>query len=310
MALEPAYDNVLDAVGNTPMVRLRRLVPPGSASVFVKLENLILGGSIKTRTALGMIEAAEREGRLGPDSILVEATSGNQGIAIALIAAVKGYRARIVMPEGMSVERRRLIELYGAEVVLTPAGGDMLETFETCIKTARRMAEEDPNVVALEQFENPANPQIHYRTTGPEILEQMQGRVDAFVAGVGTGGTVTGVGCFLREHVPDVRIVAVEPTNAPAATGGPVTTHRQQGIGDGFIPGNCDLSVVSDWITVTDEDAVDTCRRLAREEGLAVGITSGSNVCAALQVAAELGEGKRVATVLPDTIERYWSMGV
>ena len=310
MALEPAYDNVLDAVGNTPMVRLRRLVPPGSASVFVKLENLILGGSIKTRTALGMIEAAEQEGRLGPDSILVEATSGNQGIAIALIAAVKGYRARIVMPEGMSVERRRLIELYGAEVVLTPAGADMLETFETCIKTARRMAEEDPNVVALEQFENPANPQIHYRTTGPEILEQMQGRVDAFVAGVGTGGTVTGVGCFLREHVPDVRIVAVEPTNAPAATGGPVTTHRQQGIGDGFIPGNCDLSVVSDWITVTDEDAVDTCRRLAREEGLAVGITSGSNVCAALQVAAELGEGKRVATVLPDTIERYWSMGV
>ena len=308
--LEPAYDNVLDAIGKTPMVRLRRLVSSGSADVFVKLENLCLGGSIKTRTAFGMIEAAERDGRLKPDSVLVEPTSGNQGIAIAQVAAVKGYRARIVMPEGMSVERRRLIELYGAEVVLTPAGADISETFDNCITAALKMAEDDPNVVVLQQFENPANPEFHYRTTGPEILGQMQGQVDAFVAGVGTGGTVTGVARFLREQVPGVRIIAVEPANAPAATGGPVSDHQQQGIGDGFIPCNCDTSVIDEWIAVTDQDAIDTCLRLAREEGLAAGITSGTNVWAALQVAAKLGPGKRVATVLPDTIERYWSTGI
>jgi cysteine synthase A len=257
-----------------------------------------------------MIEAAERDGRLNPDSILVEATSGNQGIAIAQIAAVKGYRARIVMPENMSVERRRLVELYGAEIVLTPVGTNVFETFDTCIKTALAMADDDARVVVLQQFENPANPDIHYRTTGPEILEQMDGRIDAFIAGVGTGGTITGVGRFLREHALHTRIVAVEPEHAPAATGGPVGSHRQQGIGDGFIPTNCDLTVIDEWITVTDEDAIETCRRLAREEGLAVGISSGSNVWAALQVAAELGPGKRVATVLPDTVERYWSMDI
>jgi cysteine synthase A len=306
--LEPAYDSVLDAVGRTPMVRLRRMEAPGSAGIFAKLENLEPGGSIKTRTALGMIEAAEREGRLRPGSVLVEATSGNQGIAVAQIAAVKGYRARIVMPENMSLERRRLVELYGAEVVLTPVGADVRETFETCIAQARAIADADPDAVWLQQFDNAANPEIHYRTTGPEIFEQLGGRIDAFVAGVGTGGTITGVGRYLKERLPNVRIVAVEPSEAPAATGGLIGSHRQQGIGDGFIPCNCDVNVIDEWLTVSDEDALDTARRLARAEGLAVGISSGSNVAAALRVAADLGEERRVVTVLPDTAERYLSM--
>lgn len=305
-----ALENVLDAIGSTPIVRLNRLVPPSSAAVWVKLECLGLGGSIKTRTAFGMIEAAERDGLLTPDSILVEPTSGNQGVAIAQIAAIKGYRARIVMPESMTAERRLLIEHYGAEVVLTPVGADITETFDICIATALRMAEEDPRVVVLQQFENPANPGIHQRTTGPEIFEQMGGRVDAFIAGVGTGGTVTGVGRYLREQNPDVQIVAVEPSTAAVATGGEISTHRQSGIGDGFIPANCHLDCIDRWITVTDEDALETCRGLARQEGLAVGVSSGTNVWAALQVAAELGEGKHVVTVLPDTVERYWSAGI
>lgn len=275
--------------------------------MWLKLEHLGLGGSVKTRTALGMIEAAERAGRLAPDSILVEPTSGNQGIAIAQIAAIKGYRARIVMPETMTAERRLLIEHYGADVVLTPAGSDISETFETCINTALAMAEEDPRVVVLQQFENPANPEIHYATTGPEIYEQVNGRVDAFVAGVGTGGTVTGVGRYLRERQPNVQVIAVEPATAAIATGGTVDTHRQSGIGDGFIPANCHLDCIDRWVTVTDEDAIETCRRLAREEGLAVGVSSGTNVWAALLLAAEMGEGKSVVTLAPDTIERYWS---
>lgn len=305
--MERAYEHVLEAVGHTPTVRLQRMPTAASGGVYVKLENLGLGGSIKTRTALGMIEAAEREGRLKPGSIIVEPTSGNQGIALALVAAVKGYRARIVMPETMSLERRRLIELYGGELVLTPPGADVAETFERCIDVALRMAEEDPAVVVLQQFENPANPAIHYRTTGPELLEQLDGHIDVFVAGVGTGGTITGVGRYLREHVPSVRIVAVEPTGAPAVTGGSMSGHRQAGIGDGFVPRNCDLCVIDEWRTVTDDDAIETCRRLAREEGLAAGISSGSNVWVALRLAEELGPGHRVATVLPDTAERYWS---
>lgn len=307
---DQAHDSVLGALGHTPMVRLVRMASPGSADVFAKLENLNLGGSIKTRTALGMVEAAEKAGRLGPDSILVEPTSGNQGIAIAQIAAIRGYSAVIVMPETVSEERARLIELYGARVVRTPAKADVAETYEHAIEVAMRMAAEDPRVVVLQQFTNTANPAIHYATTGPEIFEQMGGRIDAFVAGVGTGGTITGVGRFLHEHLPDCIVVAVEPFNAPAITGGQVSFHIQQGIGDGFIPENCDLSEIDRCIVVTDEDALETCRRLAREEGLAVGISSGSNVWAALQLAAELGEGKHVTTILPDTIERYWSSGV
>jgi len=218
------------------MVKLSRLVPEGAADVIVKMENLNLGGSIKSRTAYGMIEAAERAGRLGPDSIIVEPTSGNQGIGIAMVAAIKGYRARIIMPETMSVEWRKLIEAYGAEVVLTPAGKDIAETFAICINTAYQMAAEDPHVVILQQFENPANPDIHERTTAQEILEQMGGEIDAFVAGVGTGGSLTGIGRALRKNLPGVKIYAVEPSASAVLSGGEIGVHKQQGIGDGFIP--------------------------------------------------------------------------
>ena len=218
--MKKCCSNVLEALGNTPMVKLNKIVPPGSGDVLVKLENLNLGGSIKSRTAFGMIEAAEKAGRLGPDSILVEPTSGNQGIGIAMVAAIKGYKARIVMPANMSVERRKLIEAYGAEVILTPVGKDISETFETCIDEVYRMAQEDPNVVVLQQFENPANPEIHRQTTGQEILEQVDGPIDAFVAGIGTGGTITGIGSFLKEQFPSCKIFAVEPSTSAILSGG------------------------------------------------------------------------------------------
>jgi cysteine synthase A len=302
-----AHDSVLDAVGQTPIAKLTHIVPADAGDVFVKMEQLGLGGSVKTRTAFGMITTAERDGRLGPDSVIVEPTSGNQGIAVALVAAIKGYRARIVMPSTMSVERRRLIEAYGAEVVLTDPAETVQETFAHAIDVAYAMAEEDPHVVVLQQFENPANPAIHYATTGPEMWEQMEGRIDAFVCGVGTGGTITGVGRFLADQGSSARVIAVEPAAAPAIAGGAVSTHRQQGIGDGFVPHNCDLDVLDGTVSVTDEDALTTARRLAAEEGLAVGISSGSNVWAAMEVANELGEGTRVVTLLPDTAERYFS---
>lgn len=308
--MDHAFEHVLGAVGRTPMARLTRIVPPHAAAVYVKMENLGLGGSIKTRTALGMIEAAERDGRLTPDSVLVEATSGNQGIAVAQIAAIKGYRARIVMPESMSVERRRLIEAYGAEVVLTPVEPTVSATFEKAIATAASLAAEDPRAVLLRQFENPANPEIHFRTTGPEIWVQMEGAIDAFVCGVGTGGTITGVGRYLKSRTSSIMVCAVEPEGAQAITGGPVGSHAQQGIGDGFVPKNCDLDVIDRCVVVNDDDALDTARRLARTEGLAVGVSTGSNVWAALRIAGELGPGKRVATILTDTAERYWSAGL
>jgi cysteine synthase A len=289
------------------MARLSRIVPAGSGDVFVKMEQLCLGGSVKTRTALGMIEAAERDGKLGPDSVIVEPTSGNQGIAIAQVAAVKGYRVRIVMPSSMSLERRKLIGAYGAELVLTEPAEDVQSTFARCIEVAYEIAESDPDVVVLQQFENPANPEIHFTTTGPEIWEQMDGAVDAFVAGVGTGGTITGVGRFLAGQGSSAGVYAVEPEAAPAISGGEISSHRQQGIGDGFIPHNCDLDVVDHVVRVSDTDALATAKRLAAEEGLAVGISAGSNVWAAIRVASELGEGSRVVTLLPDTAERYFS---
>jgi len=289
------------------MVKLNKIVPADGADILVKLENLNLGGSIKSRTAYGMIEAAEKAGKLGPNSILVEPTSGNQGIGIAMIAAIKGYRARIVMPESMSVERRKLIEAYGAEVFLTPVGKDITETFDICIKTVYKMAEDNPNVVVLQQFENPANPEIHRRTTAREIIEQIDGAIDAFVAGIGTGGTIMGIGSFLREKYPFIKIYAVEPSTSAVLSGGVVSAHMQQGIGDGFIPGILDRSIYDKVITVDDEDALQTSRLLARKEGLVAGISSGSNVWAALQVAGKLGKGKRVVTILPDTGERYFS---
>jgi cysteine synthase A len=289
------------------MVKLNKIVPPGAADLLVKLENLNLGGSIKSRTAFGMIRAAEQAGKLGPDSILVEPTSGNQGIGIAMVAAIKGYKARIVMPANMSVERRKLIEAYGAEVVLTPVGGDVAETFDICIKTVYRMAAEDPNVVVLQQFENPANPQIHRETTALEIIEQAAGPIDAFVAGIGTGGTITGIGSVLKEKYPSIKIFAVEPLTSAVLSGGTIGVHQQQGIGDGFIPGILDQNVYDEIITVDDRDALVTARLLACKEGLIVGVSSGSNVWASLQVAGRLGPGKKVVTILPDTGERYFS---
>lgn len=305
--MKKCCSNVLEALGDTPIVKLTRIVPPGSGDVLVKLENLNLGGSIKSRTAFGMIEAAERLGRLGPNSILVEPTSGNQGIGIAMVAAIKGYRARIVMPASMSIERRKLIEAYGAEVVLTPVGKNISETFKTCIEEVSRMAQEDPDVVVLQQFENPANPEIHRRTTGREILEQVDAPIDAFVAGIGTGGTITGIGAVLKERYPAIKIFAVEPSTSAVLSNGVVSAHKQQGIGDGFIPKILDQEIYDEVITVDDDDALATARLLARKEGLIVGISSGSNVYAAMKVARHLGPGKTVVTILPDTGERYFS---
>jgi len=289
------------------MVKLTKIVPPDSGDVLVKLENLNLGGSIKSRTAFGMVEAAEKSGRLGPNSILVEPTSGNQGIGIAMIAAIKGYKARIVMPASMSIERRKLIEAYGAEVVLTPVGENISETFKTCMEEVSRMAQEDPNVVVLQQFENPANPEIHRRTTGREILEQVDVPIDAFVAGIGTGGTITGIGDVLKERYPAIKIFAVEPSTSAVLSNGVVSVHKQQGIGDGFIPKILDQDIYDEVITVDDDNALATARQLARKEGLIVGISSGSNVYAAVKVAKRLGAGKTVVTILPDTGERYFS---
>lgn len=305
--MQKCFNHVLEALGNTPMVKLSRLVPEEAADVLVKLENLNLGGSIKSRTAYGMITAAEKAGKLGPNSILVEPTSGNQGIGIAMIAAIKGYKARIVMPASMSIERRKLIEAYGAEVYLTPVGKDISETFDICIETVYQMAKDDPNVVILQQFENPANPAIHEATTAEEIIQQVEGPIDAFVAGIGTGGTITGIGRALKNVYPEIKIYAVEPSTSAILTGGEVSTHKQQGIGDGFIPEILDQEIYDKVITVGDNDALEISRSLARSEGLVVGISSGSNVWAAIEVAKSLGKGKRVVTILPDTGERYFS---
>lgn len=299
--------HILDAIGNTPLVRLNRMVPEGAGAVLVKCENLNLGGSIKTRTALGIIRAAIADGRLQRDSILVEATSGNQGIAIAQIAAIMGYRAIIVMPENMSEERRKLIIGYGAEVVVTPVGETVTDTFTNCIRAAEALAQANPKVLLLKQFENPANPAVHYETTGVEIVEQAEVPIDAFVAAPGTGGSFSGIAKRLKETWPEVKAFAVEPAGAAILSGKPISNHRQQGIGDGFVPQNLDISLIDGIITVKDEDALQASRRLAREEGLMVGISSGSNVAAAIAVAQRLGIGSRVVTLLPDTAERYFT---
>jgi len=299
--------HILEALGNTPLVRLNRMVPEGAGEVLVKCENLNLGGSIKTRTAYGLIKGALEDGRLKKDSILVEATSGNQGIAIAQIAAIMGYQAKIFMPESMSEERRKLVAGYGAEVVLTPVGANITETFSNCIQAAEELAAKDKRVLLLKQFENPDNPKIHYETTGTEIAEQAGAAVDAFVAAPGTGGSFTGTVRSLKEVWPAMKAYAVEPAAAAILSGGAIGSHRQQGIGDGFVPTNLDTSVIDGVITVEDEDALQTARRLAREEGLMVGISSGSNVWAAIALACQLGPQSRVVTLLPDTAERYFT---
>ncbi len=301
------YSNVLEAIGHTPMIRLSRIVPEGSAQVLVKYEGVNIGGSIKTRTAYNMICEAERRGILHKDTVIVEPTSGNQGIGLALIGAVRGYRVRIIMPDSVSEERRKLVKAYGAELILIHDDGDIGKCIDTCLQTALQMARENENVWVPQQFENPDNPAVHRSTTAREILAQVDGPIHGFCSGVGTGGTLTGIGETLKAENPDMMIWAVEPENAAILSGGSIGTHLQMGIGDGLIPANLNLSIFEKTAIVTDEEALNTSRRLIREEGILCGISSGTNVAAALRMAAELGEGKTVVTVLPDTGERYFS---
>ena len=301
------YDTILEAVGRTPMVRLHRLPDPEGAQVLVKFEGLNVGGSIKTRTALQMIENAEREGKIGPGTVIVEPTSGNQGIGLALIGAVKGYRTVIIMPDSVSEERRKLVRHYGAEVILIHDAGNIGACIEECLETAMRMQAEDPHVFVPQQFSNPGNPEAHRLHTAAEILEQVDGPIDGFCSGVGTGGTISAIGEALRARNPGMEIWAVEPENAAILSGGSVGTHLQMGIGDGVIPENLNRAIYDAICIVTDEEAIGTAQRLAREEGLMCGISSGTNVAAALKLAKKLGRGKTVVTVLPDTAERYFS---
>ena len=288
-------DNIIDLIGNTPLLRMN------GERIFAKAEFLNPGGSIKDRVAIAMIEGAERDGRLNGQSIIVEPTSGNTGIGLALIGRMKGYQVRVVMPEGMSVERKKLIKATGAELVLTPDG----ENIAGAVRVVEKMAAEDARVFVPQQFENPDNPRAHYENTGPELWHQIRGDIDCFVAGVGSGGTLQGVGTFLKEHKPNVKVVAVEPNNVSALLGHEPGLHQIQGIGDGFIPAVLDVSLVDDVIEVTDEDAIETTRQLGRDSGLLVGISSGANVWAARQLANSI-KG-HIATVLPDRAERYFS---
>ena len=297
-------DNILELVGNTPMVRLNRIVPAGSATVLAKMEEMNPAGSVKDRIALAMIEAAEAQGLLQPRATIVEPTSGNTGIGLAMVAAVKGYRLILTMPEDMSVERRRLLSRFGAELVLTPA----LEGMTGAVTAAQDLVRENPGYFMPQQFENPANPEVHRRTTVREILGATGGRIDAFVAGVGTGGTITGVGEVLKREAPGVKIVAVEPARSPVLQGGRAGLHAIQGIGASFVPGVLNIDIIDRIIGIEDEEAMEMSLKLARTEGLLVGVSAGANVTAALRVAKELGTGKTVVTVLPDTGERYLSL--
>ncbi len=300
-------NNILEAIGHTPMIRLSRMNKPGNAEILVKFEGLNVGGSVKTRTAYNMIRGAEKAGRINKDTIIVEPTSGNQGIGLALVGAVKGYRTVIIMPDSVSEERRKLVRHYGAEVILIHDDGDIGKCIDTCLQTALRMEREDPRVFVPQQFSNPANPEVHKHHTALEILEQVAGPIDGFCSGVGTGGTISGVGEVLKALNPQIEIWAVEPKNAAILAGGTVGTHLQMGIGDGLIPDNLNKSIYDAIYIVSDEEALETARDLARLEGLMCGISSGTNVAAAIQLAKKLGPGKTVVTILPDTAERYFS---
>lgn len=297
-------DSVLDLIGNTPLVRLNRISPAGSATILAKVESQNPGGSVKDRIARSMIEDAEHRGVLRPGSTLVEPTSGNTGIGLAMVAAVKRYRLILTMPDDMSFERRRLLARLGAELVLTPA----IEGMTGAVYAAQELCRANPGYVMLQQFENPANPEAHRRTTAVEILEATGGKLDGFVAGVGTGGTITGVGEVLRQRLPRIRIVAVEPARSPVLSGGKSRVHGIQGIGASFVPGVFNRSVVDEIVLVRDEDAMGTALRLTRQEGILAGISAGANVWAALAVAKRLGPGRVVVTILPDTGERYLSV--
>ncbi len=301
------YNNVLDAIGHTPMIKLNRMVDADSADIYVKFEGLNVGGSIKTRTAYNMICDAESKGLINKNTIIVEPTSGNQGIGLALVGAVKGYKTIIIMPDSVSHERRMLVEHYGASVILIHDAGNIGECIEQCVNTAIEMSKKDPNVFIPQQFENPANPMVHKHHTGLEILEQVAGPIDGFCSGIGTGGTITGIGEVLKAQNPDIKIWAVEPENAAILAGGTVGTHNQMGIGDGVIPKILNQNIYEDICIITDQEAINTSKDLARLEGLMCGISSGTNVAAAKKLAKVLGKGKTVVTVLPDTAERYFS---
>ncbi len=300
-------NTILDAVGNTPIIRLQHMTSPDDAEILVKFEGLNVGGSIKTRTALNMINDAEQKGLLNENTVIVEPTSGNQGIGLALVGAVKGYKVKIIMPDSVSEERRKLVEHYGAEVVLIHDAGNIGKCIEECLELALKMKAEDPNVFVPQQFENPANPEIQRSGTGTEILNQVNGPIHGFCSGIGTGGTITGIGETLKAKNPDIEIWAVEPENAAILSGGSIETHIQMGIGDGIIPEILNTGIFNDVCIIKDEEALQTSKDLASKEGIMCGISSGTNVAAAMKLAKKLGKGKTVVTVLPDTAERYFS---
>ena len=301
------YDTILDAIGNTPIIRLNGMTDPDSAQILVKFEGLNVGGSIKTRTAFNMIRDAEEKGLLNKDTIIVEPTSGNQGIGLALVGAVRGYKVKIIMPDSVSEERRKLVTHYGAEVLLVHDDGNIGQCIEDCVALAMKMKAENPNVFVPQQFENPANPEIQRSATGREILSQVDVPIDGFCSGIGTGGTITGIGEALKKANPDMTIWAVEPENAAILSGGSIGTHVQMGIGDGLIPAILNQDIFDDVCIIKDEEALETSKLLASKEGIMCGISSGTNVAAALKLAKKLGKGKTVVTILPDTAERYFS---
>jgi len=306
--MEMIYNNVLEAVGNTPIIRLNHIADADGAQILVKYEGVNIGGSIKTRTALNMINEAEKMGLIDINrTTIVEPTSGNQGIGLALIGAVRGYKTIIIMPDSVSEERRKLVKHYGAEVILIHDAGDIGACIDECLQTALRMAKDDVNIFVPQQFENPANPQVHRNFTAEEILEQVGCKIDGFCSGIGTGGTITGIGEILKAANPDIKIWAVEPENAAILSGGSIGTHIQMGIGDGLIPPILNTKIYEDICIITDEEAIETSKNLARLEGLMCGISSGTNVAAAIKLAKKLGKGKTVVTILPDTAERYFS---
>lgn len=300
-------NNILEAMGNTPMIRLQHMGDPDGAEILVKFEGLNVGGSIKTRTAYNMILEAEKAGKINENTIIVEPTSGNQGIGLALVGAVRGYKTKIIMPDSVSEERRKLVEHYGAEVILIHDAGNIGACIEECLQLALKMQEEDENVFVPQQFENPANPEIQRKQTAKEILEQVDGAIHGFCAGIGTGGTLTGIGETLKAANPDMTIWAVEPEDAAILSGGLIGTHIQMGIGDGVIPAILNQNIYDDICIITDEEAITTAKDLARKEGIMCGISSGTNVAAAIKLAKHLGKGKTVVAVLPDTAERYFS---
>lgn len=300
-------NTILDAVGETPIIRLQHMTGPDDAEILLKFEGLNVGGSIKTRTALNMINDAENKGLLKKDTVIVEPTSGNQGIGLALVGAVKGYKVKIIMPDSVSEERRKLVEHYGAEVVLVHDAGNIGKCIEECLELALKFKAEDSNVFVPQQFENPANPAIQRSGTGAEILRQVNGPIHGFCSGIGTGGTITGIGETIKAENPDIEIWAVEPENAAILSGGAIETHIQMGIGDGIIPEILNTEIFNDVCIIGDDEALQTSKDLASKEGIMCGISSGTNVAAAIKLAKKLGKGKTVVTVLPDTAERYFS---